>query len=566
MVVLFFGIFNRNSSQKIFIDAQDRSLEEVIRELEEKQKEKGEKEKSLKDIESKISLLGRRSGTLENQISQVQRDIDVVNEELKKCEEEIKKNEENIKIISEGLTKNMEDLKEMVTALYQFSQVNTVELMLMSDDISSFLIKNELQSQNIRKCKDEILRLEEEFKKLEEFKKELDNEKATFEKIAKDLEEEKKKLENELADTKRQIALNTSQANILRGQIAQLQSAIDLLEEEQKRILEKEQEQLMQGGNGGTEPLKPGDYYFRVRGRDLYDGHGVGMSQWGAYGMAQAGENYQQILTFYYTGTYIGTTAVSSIPVVGYGYMDLEHYVAGLGEVPDKACGTEEQVAGNPQKYVVDNPNSVWDCWPEEAIKAQVVAARTYAVYYTHNGSGPAICTTAACQVYKGGEGKRWAVDETSKQVVLYNGSPIGAFYHSSARGHTEANEYVWTANKYGAVGYARPYLRGVDDSAWAYRNNYYNLITRTNGYSLEEWSSILASNEDTNVGTLISLSIERGSSNRAWRVHLHGTKGDKTVAGWYFKAIYNDWVYNHKPPEQRDYIYSTEFFFLRVE
>lgn len=546
------------------VGAEERSLEDVIRELEKKQQEKESKEKSLSDIEKQISSLGKRSGSLQNQLAQVQADIDKVSTEIKKHEEEIAKIEQDIKIVSEGIDKKKVEITNTQKTLYQMGQITSVEVLLSSGDISSFMINHEVLVQSIDKCKDDMKKLQENIEKLNEFNRMLSEEKSNLEKQIVDLTEEQNRLKEEYADALAQLAYSKSKASELRGQIAQLQTEIDILEEEQKKILEREQQQLQQGGNGGTEPLKPGDYYFRVRGRDLYDGHGVGMSQWGAYGMAAAGKNYQQILTFYYTGTSIGQSPISSIPVEGHGNMNLEDYVSGIGEVPDKACGTPEQVAQRPDKYVVDNPESVWDCWPEESIKAQVVAARTYAIYYTRGGK--AICTTAACQVYKGGDAKRWAANETVGQVVLYNGSVIGAFYHASARGHTEGNEYVWTANKYGDIGYAKPYLRGVNDSSWAYRNSYYDWVSRTNGYSLEEWSSILSTNPDTNVGTLISLSIDRGSSNRAWRVHLHGSAGDKTVAAWYFKAIYNEWVYLNKPPEQRDYIYSTEFFFLRVE
>src|SRR3954453_2649692 len=45
-------------------------------------------------------------------------------------------------------------------------------------------------------------------------------------------------------------------------------------------------------------------------------GHGVGMSQYGAYGYAKHGFNYDQILTHYYTGTTIGTTADGSVRVL----------------------------------------------------------------------------------------------------------------------------------------------------------------------------------------------------------------------------------------------------------
>ena len=45
-------------------------------------------------------------------------------------------------------------------------------------------------------------------------------------------------------------------------------------------------------------------------------GHGVGMSQWGAYGYAQHGLTYDKILAHYYPGTTLATTTVKSIRVL----------------------------------------------------------------------------------------------------------------------------------------------------------------------------------------------------------------------------------------------------------
>jgi stage II sporulation protein D len=45
-------------------------------------------------------------------------------------------------------------------------------------------------------------------------------------------------------------------------------------------------------------------------------GHGVGMSQWGAYGYARHGAGYRQILAHYYPGTTLGAAAVSRVRVL----------------------------------------------------------------------------------------------------------------------------------------------------------------------------------------------------------------------------------------------------------
>lgn len=124
------------------------------------------------------------------------------------------------------------------------------------------------------------------------------------------------------------------------------------------------------------------------------------------------------------------------------GELGFEDYVKGIAEVPRS--------------------------WPMEALKAQVVAARTYAMNRLEGGSsegealGYDLCATQACQVYvgmgveAGPWGGRWvkAVDETAGQVLLHGGSPAITFYSSTSNGRTYPNEEVFG-------GEALPYLRG---------------------------------------------------------------------------------------------------------
>jgi stage II sporulation protein D len=85
-----------------------------------------------------------------------------------------------------------------------------------------------------------------------------------------------------------------------------------------------------------------------------------------------------------------------------------------------------------------------------EAIKAQAVAARTYA--YTYLGrraqQGFDVYATTEDQVYGGAgaenETVNRAVRETSGEILAYNGRPITAYYHSTCAGHTAAIDEVW--------------------------------------------------------------------------------------------------------------------------
>ena len=109
--------------------------------------------------------------------------------------------------------------------------------------------------------------------------------------------------------------------------------------------------------------------------------------------------------------------------------------------------------------------------WPEEALKAQAVAARTYALNtLSRSRAGAAstygfdICASVECQVYSGADvlgslgGARWlqAVRDTAGQTILYGGEPILARYHSTSGGATFDNAQVFVGEP------NHPYLRGV--------------------------------------------------------------------------------------------------------
>jgi stage II sporulation protein D len=99
--------------------------------------------------------------------------------------------------------------------------------------------------------------------------------------------------------------------------------------------------------------------------------------------------------------------------------------------------------------------------WPIEAIKAQAVIARTYAVNRraARRNALYHLESSVIDQVYNGCEIEdnraRRGVSDTAGEVLTYDGAIIQAFYHSSCGGKTEAAENVW--------GTSIPYLKGVD-------------------------------------------------------------------------------------------------------
>lgn len=387
------------------------------------------------------------------------------------------------------------------------------------------------------------------------------------------LNTQKAQFENQKAALLGTLAGTKGYQNSLRSSIGNLQGDINSLKIKQKEI-EKQQEYALgqRGGGGGgqvgttigdpvvtsppgvpsptPQPITSGLYYFSGIGRKMYDGDGIGMSQWGSYGMAlNFGFNADRILKYYYTGTQISIKAPDHKVVVDgkTGPITVDQYLAGIGEVPND--------------------------WPTEAINAEVIAARSYLYYHSSVGKDGNyhICGTDSCQVYLGGNAKQKFVDLTKDKIITYNGSVIDAVYSAYHVGHSEDNEKVYDQIT-GNGGYPLPYLRGVDDSAYAFKvqypcpGSYVNGICnwRTNGYTLNQLSTIFASDDATNVGKVSSIAVTQGSSKRAWKVTINGSSGTKTVAGWYFKLVFNGWQINNGPANQIDYIYSTIFTFLQ--
>jgi stage II sporulation protein D len=99
--------------------------------------------------------------------------------------------------------------------------------------------------------------------------------------------------------------------------------------------------------------------------------------------------------------------------------------------------------------------------WPAAALKAQAVAARSYAVRgIKDQGDFDLYCTTAS-QVYNGYDGEAAStnavVKATAGVVPVYGGRPIVAYFFSTSGGHTENIENVWGGSPVG-------YLKGVSD------------------------------------------------------------------------------------------------------
>ena len=170
--------------------------------------------------------------------------------------------------------------------------------------------------------------------------------------------------------------------------------------------------------------------------------------------------------------------------------------------------------------------------WSAEALQAQSVAARTFALKSRkrHSAEGFDLCNTSHCQVYEGMAAETRtttdAVNHTRGEVLCYNGGIIDALFHTDSGGMTEFSEYVW--------GSSVPYLCAVPD-----------LQTQTQPWTraipmgefmqkVEQNGTMLGTLKEIHLSPLIvgKGSGDRSPSGRVRSAELIGTKGRIVLSG----------------------------------
>ncbi len=174
---------------------------------------------------------------------------------------------------------------------------------------------------------------------------------------------------------------------------------------------------------------------------------------------------------------------------------------------------------------------------PMEAIKAQAVAARTYAYRNmsssTYQKWGFDMVDTVKSQVYRGYDGERSttnrAVDETKGKKMMYNGKLAQVFYFASSGGMTANIKEVW--------GGEIEYLLPVSDP-YESETSYNYIWEKT--LSPEEIKKILFIS-NVEIGDVLSVSAEEYSaSGRVTKLRITGTQGSITYYNADTRTIFN--------------------------
>lgn len=167
-------------------------------------------------------------------------------------------------------------------------------------------------------------------------------------------------------------------------------------------------------------------------------------------------------------------------------------------------------------------PSEMPSSWPLEALKAQAIAARSYAIANLgkYGKQGFDVRATVLDQAYRGAIAEtnqtNIAVSQTRGIVMKHQGRVVPGFFHSSSAGHTDVAEHVWTKEV--------PYLRSVPDVD---HKSKYVLWDRK--FSVNQIDSLIGKD----VGNVLGLfPVHRSPAGRVKSLLVLGTKGSTFVPG----------------------------------
>jgi peptidoglycan hydrolase CwlO-like protein len=247
--------------------------------------------------------------------------------------------------------------------------------------------------------------------------------------------------------------------------------------------------------------------------------HRTGMSQYGAYGRSKQGQKAEDILAAYYQGSSLNKSypVPATIGITGIGRVSFEeNYLLGIYEIPENW--------GNNGGF--------------EALKAQAVAARSYALAQTNNGAGN-ICTTEACQVYKPQlKSGKWAeaVRATRGWVLMQGGAPAKAYFASTSGGYT-IDQWGWKGIKDASGDWPATAYEKVGGSPWFYKGWYKDRSGKSCGKSnpwltSEQMADILnASRVLTNGGGDVNRIVPTDTS--CWKGNPYSISDLQNIGGF---------------------------------
>ncbi len=369
----------------------------------------------IADLENKRKLSEAATKPLESEVNKLSAQVKSIGGQLVAAERELDELAVSIAEREERLAGDFQVLSERVRRYYKRSRVNPVLMVFFSrGKVSEIMREVTYQAVAANEDRSVITATTEELLALERDVKKLEEDRVYLADLQVRLDEQAGFYEVEIAKAK-------EYQQVLSAQIAELSAR------QQEILAEKAGTFQTSVGNVplADDPASRPDYNpgFSPAFAAFSFGapHFKGMSQYGAFGRAKSGQNAEDILKAYYGGVELKKDYSTDIQiqVQGLGTYSIEDYVHRLYEMPG-SWGDEGGM---------------------EALKAQAVAARSYALAYTNNGAG-SICATESCQVVKASpKGGKWAeaVNATKGWVLVSGGQPFSAWYASTSGGYQES-------------------------------------------------------------------------------------------------------------------------------
>jgi len=411
--------------------------------------------KQINDLEKAINPLKSESTGIQSKIASAKNQINSITNQVSNFSKKLIEKESDLEV--QKLL-----LSERVKRYYKNSKKFNSFLILFANKENSSLFQQYAWYQSIiSQDKNTITQYASEIKILNDNKIKLENEKNKLDKIKSDLESRFGFLTTEIKKAETYKAeLSAKQQQLIAEKTAMFNTSVGEV-------------------SSSYDPASRSDYNpgFSPAFAVFSFGapHRKGMSQYGAFGRAKSGQNYESILKAYYGDIKIEKIDTNGSIKTDQGTLSFEdNYLVGIAEMPSSW--------GNNGGY--------------EALKAQAIAARTYALNSTNNLSG-SICTTEACQVYSKTRFNspgiwKQAVEETRGLVIksnktgnifstMYASTSGGATIGYNTQGHstpnlwdtTCGNQSCWPSAAYEKIG----------DSPWFYKawyktrsNNAYGL------------------------------------------------------------------------------------------
>lgn len=369
-------------------------------------------------------------------------------------------------------------------SLYEESQQNNVIVFLSSNNAQSFLLNLAFNEADVNDQKQQILALNGQITSLQTSLNQDNQEKATQAQQVKTLQNQKAQLQYELQQAQNAYTNTSQTASSDQAQVSSLENQLGTLTaQEQAIIQEKIDDSFAQGGGGGggnsnNPPGSPGNFSLQINGVYISNNFpGPVIVQ------PASSTEYSQVSGNSATASYTGNIEFRTNTDVNFiDQTSMENYVAGIGEMPSS--------------------------WQMQALDAQAIAARTYAVNHKgeHASEGYDVLDDTSDQAYNGyqTDSRLQAAQNTRGQVIYYNGSPIDALYSANNGGYERSNNEVWGTSQL-------PYLPSQSDnsgsSEYDYANSYCQGIYATSAlFGGGSQSSFPLSIQGTGIGSLYDI------------------------------------------------------------